>query len=110
MKFFPAQVCDWNSTVSRTFGMILDARKTSAQRRYNESKIVENVSRSSELRADEGHHAEGIFKSEKSPIISKVENSFDIMLFAGSHLRAQRSVFNNFGLVGTALSRRFTSI
>ena len=43
--------------------MILDARKTPAQRRYNESKIIENASRSSEMWADKEHNVEEIFKT-----------------------------------------------
>ena len=55
-------VCVCHITVKRTFWIILDARKASAQRRYNEPKIIENASRSSELWAGEEHHVELILK------------------------------------------------
>ena len=48
--------------------MILDARKTPAQRRFNEPKIMENASRSSEPWADEDHHVEGILKTDPCSI------------------------------------------
>ena len=42
--------------------MILDARQTPAQRRFNEPKIAEIVSRNSEPWADEDHHVEEVLK------------------------------------------------
>mgnify|MGYP004306079783 CR=1 FL=1 len=45
--------------------MILDARKTPAQRRYNAPKIIQNPSASSEPWPCKEHHVEGIFKSGK---------------------------------------------
>ena len=45
--------------------MILDARKTSAQRRSNASKIIKNPSASSEPWLCKEHHVEGISKSGK---------------------------------------------
>ena len=52
-------------TVNHTFLMVLDARQTPAQRRFNAPKIIQNPSASSEPRADKEHHVEGIFKSGK---------------------------------------------
>ncbi len=42
LLFFHAQVYGCHFTVNHTFLMILVARKTSAQRRFNTSKIIEN--------------------------------------------------------------------
>ena len=49
ISFFHAQVYGWHFTVNHTFAMILDARETPAQRRYNAYKIIQNPSASSEL-------------------------------------------------------------
>ena len=65
IDFFHAHVCGCHITVNHTFFMILDARETPAQRRFNAPKIIENPSASSEPRADKEHHVEGIFKSGK---------------------------------------------
>ncbi len=52
--------------------MILNARKTPAQRRYNAPKIIQNRSASSELWLGKEHHVGEILKSEE--IISSYRN------------------------------------
>ena len=61
--------------------MILDARKTPAQRRYNEPKIIENTSRSSEPWADKDHHVEGILKSDACPIYYRKSYCKKVIVF-----------------------------
>ena len=60
--FLMLRFCSCHFTVNRTFLMILDAQKTSAQRRFNAPKIIQNLSARSELCPVKEHHVEGILK------------------------------------------------